>query len=256
MDANTHCHDAIISLENVTFAYQNRSVLENFSFCVQQRDFVGLVGANGAGKTTLLKMIVGLQQPQAGSIQLFGQPIAQFKDWHRIGYVPQKSGINPLFPATVYEVVQSGLFGRQLLFRRMTRAMKNQVDEALEALDIADLRNQLIGRLSGGQQQRAFLARALVNNPDLLILDEPTVGIDQATQDSFFELIFHMHQHHNITFLLVTHDMQMVHNYMGDAPKHETDRLQCYVRHSHDLEDCRETNLTHTLRAFTKGGHA
>jgi zinc transport system ATP-binding protein len=98
-----------------------------------------------------------------------------------------------------------------------------------------------------------FLARALVNNPELLILDEPTVGIDQKTQDSFFQLIFHMHQHHNITFLLVSHDLKMVHNYMGEQPKQTTDRLQLYVRHSHDLQDCGHTDLTHTLRDFTKG---
>jgi zinc transport system ATP-binding protein len=195
-----------------------------------------------------------LHKPTQGQIRLFGQPLEQFKDWHRIGYVPQKSSLNPLFPATVYEVVKSGLYVRKTMFTRMTKEMLQKVEDAMQALGIENLRDSLIGRLSGGQQQRVFLARALVNNPDLLILDEPTIGIDQKTQESFFQLIFHMHQHHNITFLLVSHDLQMVHNYMGQEPKKQTDRLQLYVRHSHDLQDCRETDLTHTLRHFTNGG--
>ncbi|MEY4480071.1 MAG: hypothetical protein RLZZ267_749 [Bacillota bacterium] len=254
MEVIQTCHDPIINIDHVSFAYQNKQVLTDFNFCVQQRDFVGLVGSNGAGKTTLLKMIVGLHKPTQGQIRLFGQPLEQFKDWHRIGYVPQKSSLNPLFPATVYEVVKSGLYVRKTMFTRMTKEMLQKVEDAMQALGIENLRDSLIGRLSGGQQQRVFLARALVNNPDLLILDEPTIGIDQKTQESFFQLIFHMHQHHNITFLLVSHDLQMVHNYMGQEPKKQTDRLQLYVRHSHDLQDCRETDLTHTLRHFTNGG--
>ncbi|UUZ97171.1 ABC transporter ATP-binding protein [Paenibacillus sp. P25] len=188
------------------------------SFSVLERDFVGLIGANGAGKTTLLKMIVGLLRPTRGEIRLFGQPIRQFSDWERIGYVPQKNALNPLFPATVREVVTSGLYNRKMLFRRLTRADRQKADDALYAMRIEDLADRRIGQLSGGQQRRAFLARAMINNPEPLILDEPTVGIDAESQEGFFRMIRHMHQHHHITFMMVSHDMDMMKSYLGDQP--------------------------------------
>ncbi|WP_308639017.1 metal ABC transporter ATP-binding protein [Paenibacillus silvisoli] len=242
------CHQPIIELKDLSFAYEQKPVIENVDFSVHERDFVGLIGSNGAGKTTLLRMIVGLLKPTGGTIKLFGEPIQQFKDWNRIGYVPQKNSFNPLFPATVREVVQSGLYNRNKLFKRVTKADAVKCDEALHAMKIEDLAGKRIGQLSGGQQQRAFLARALINNPALLILDEPTVGIDSETQEGFFHLIKHMHQHHNITFLMVSHDMEMIRSYLGQQPKQQAGKIKFYVKHSHDLEDCVETNLTHSLR--------
>src|SRR5690554_5624796 len=153
-------------------------------------------------------MIVGLLKPDHGEIRLFGQAISRFRDWERIGYVPQSNSFNPLFPATVKEVVLSGLYGNKKMLRWLTRRDIQKCEDALHAMDIANLQEKLIGRLSGGQQQRVFLARALINNPDLLILDEPTVGIDAETQDNFFHMIRHMHQHHDITFIMVSHDIE------------------------------------------------
>jgi zinc transport system ATP-binding protein len=246
--SESFCHAPIIELDGVSFAYENRPVIDCVSFAVQERDFVGLIGSNGAGKTTMLRMIVGLLKPTSGSIKLFGQSIAQFRDWGRIGYVPQKNSFNPLFPATVREVVLSGLYNRSKLFKRVSKADAVKCEEALHAMKIEDLADKRIGQLSGGQQQRAFLARALINNPALLILDEPTVGIDAETQEGFFHLIKHMHQHHNITFLMVSHDMEMIRSYLGREPKQQAGKINLYVKHSHDLEDCVETNLTHSLR--------
>lgn len=243
-----HCHQSVISIEGVSFHYENRKVIDNLHFTILQRDFVGLIGSNGAGKTTLLKMIVGLLKPDQGQIRLFGEPMAQFRDWDRIGYVPQRSAFNPLFPATVREVVLSGLYGRKKLFRRMTKQDAQKCEDALHALRIEDIADRRIGQLSGGQQQRVFLARALINNPDLLILDEPTVGIDSETQASFFHMIRHMHQHHNITFLMVSHDIDMMHAYLGYEPAKTCGKLKFYVKHSHELENCTETNLAHSLR--------
>lgn len=242
------CHREIIRLDRVCYSFDSRPILSDVSFAVRERDFVGLIGANGAGKTTLLRMIVGLLKPQSGSISLFGTPSTRFNDWQLIGYVPQRSHFNPLFPATVREVVLSGLYGRRKLFRRVTREDASRVEDALETLKIKDLGDKRIGALSGGQQQRVFLARALINNPKLLILDEPLSGIDTETQQNFFHLIRHMHQHHNITFLMVSHDMDMVRSYLGQEPKEKSGKLSFYVRHSHDLEDCDETDLLHTLR--------
>jgi len=244
----TGCHQEIVSLSGVSFSYDNQPILQDVNFRIMERDFVGLIGSNGAGKTTLLRMIVGLTRPQKGSVSLFGTPAAQFKNWNLIGYVPQRSHFNPLFPATVKEVVLSGLYGRKKLFRRISKEDVGRCDDALRALKIEDLGDKRIGALSGGQQQRVFLARALINNPKLLILDEPLTGIDIETQQNFFHMIKHMHQRHNITFLMVSHDMDMVRSYLGEEPKERSGKLSFYVRHSHDLEDCQGTDLLHSLR--------
>jgi zinc transport system ATP-binding protein len=242
------CHQEIIKLDGVSFSYDSQNILTDVSFTVKERDFVGLIGSNGAGKTTLLRMIVGLNRPHKGTISLFGQPASAFKDWNLIGYVPQRNQFNPLFPATVREVVLSGLYGRKNLFRRVSKEDISRAEDALGALKIQELGDKRIGALSGGQQQRVFLARALINNPQLLILDEPLSGIDIETQQSFFQMIRHMHQRHNITFLMVSHDMDMVRSYLGQEPKETSGKLSFYVRHSHDLEDCDGTDLLHSLR--------
>lgn len=244
------CHDPVVEFDHVTFAYENRTIIDQLQLTISQRDFVGVIGPNGAGKSTLLKMMVGLLKPTKGEIRLFGQSLPHFADWDRIGYVPQRNAFNPLFPATVREVVLSGLYTQRKMYRRMTQADKLKAEEALGALSIDNLADRLIGRLSGGQQQRAFLARALINQPEILILDEPTVGIDAATQDDFFRMIRHMHQHHNITFIMVSHDLEMMHSYLGDKPEYQSGQIQFFMKHSHGLQNCEETNLTHTLRKF------
>ncbi|MFC5701079.1 metal ABC transporter ATP-binding protein [Cohnella faecalis] len=242
------CHREIICLDQLSFAFGPQQVLSDLSFTIRERDFVGLIGSNGAGKTTLLRTIVGLLKPTSGKVSLFGTAAERFKDWQWIGYVPQRNHFNPLFPATVREVVLSGLYGRRKLFKRISRSDITRSEDALRTLHIEDLADKRIGALSGGQQQRVFLARALINNPKLLILDEPLTGIDTETQQNFFHLIRHMHQKHNITFLMVSHDMDMVRSYLGEEPKMRYGKLGFYVRHSHDLEDCVETDLLHTLR--------
>lgn len=254
MNANSqtksNCHEPVVSLDNISFSYGNKQVLSNLSFQALQRDFVGLIGANGTGKTTLLRMIVGLLKPERGEIRLFGQPLSRFRDWERIGYVPQKNSFNPLFPATVREVVLSGLYGRKKIFKRITKADEQKCDEALDVMRITDLAAAKIGQLSGGQQQRVFLARAIVNNPDLLILDEPTIGIDAQTQEEFFRLIRHMHQDHDITFLMVSHDIGLLEGYIGSDPQQTEGRLNFFVKHAHDPQSCKVTGPGHSLSGF------
>ena len=241
------CHDHIVTVKDLSFSYGQQIVISNLNLAIRERDFVGIIGCNGAGKTTLLRILVGLITPKKGEIQLFNQPIRQFKDWDRIGYVPQKNAYNPLFPATVKEVVQSGLYNNKNLFRKLTVNQHQQCEDAMHVMGIQNLSNKRIGQLSGGQQQRMLLARALVNHPELLILDEPTVGIDKESQASFFELIMHMHQHHRMTFLIVSHDMHRMESYLGNDP-HLTNGSMCfYVRHSHHIQECKETNLQHSL---------
>jgi len=241
------CHQHMIEVQDLSFSYGEQKVISGLNYTVKERDFVGIIGSNGAGKTTLLKMIVGLLPATSGEIRLFGEPARKFKDWERIGYVPQKNAFNPLFPATVREVVQSGLYNNKNLFRRVSRAQQRQCDDALEVMRIQDLSDKRVGQLSGGQQQRVFLARALINHPDLLILDEPTVGIDAETQAGFFDLITHMHAHHHMTFLMVSHDIEMIRNYLGKEPVQCNGKINFYSRHSHEIQDCVEENLQHTL---------
>lgn len=241
-----NCHDHIIELDRVSFSYKDQKVIDDFSFVVRERDFVGVIGSNGAGKTTLLRMLVGLLPPSDGEIRLFGENIRRFRDWERIGYVPQKNSFNPLFPATVREVVLSGLYSNKKLLRGISKVDQQKCDDALEVMRITDIQNKRIGQLSGGQQQRVFLARALINHPELLILDEPTVGIDARTQADFFELIFHMHAHHQMTFLMVSHDIGMIESYLGTEPRDHCGAIKFYVRHSHEL-DCVIPDFKHTL---------
>lgn len=241
-----YCHDNIIELDGVSFAYKDQQVISDLNLVIKERDFMGVIGSNGAGKTTLLKMMVGLLRPTKGEIRLFGEPIRRFRDWDRIGYVPQKNAFNPLFPATVREVVMSGLYSNKKLFKRVGKADQQKCEDAMEVMRIVDIAGKRIGQLSGGQQQRVFLARALINQPDLLILDEPTVGIDAQTQADFFELIFHMHAHHQMTFLMVSHDIEMIEGYLGKEPRERSGGIKFYVRHSHD-QNCEIPGLQHSL---------
>lgn len=247
MNVTNECHSPIIELDNITFAYDGQNVLQDLNVTILQRDFAGLIGANGAGKTTLLRLIVGLLQPLSGDIRLFGQSIKQFDEWDRIGYVPQKHSLNPQFPASVREVVLSGLYTRKRWLKRLRSEDHHKAEEAMHALGIEQLADKRIGQLSGGQQQRVFLARAIINNPELLILDEPFTGVDEATQQSFFHILRHMHQHHNITFLMVSHDLQMMRDYLGDEPQPLHSKLSLYVRHSHGM-DCSGTDIMHSLK--------
>ncbi|MEK8132778.1 metal ABC transporter ATP-binding protein [Paenibacillus filicis] len=258
MELNAHsgCHQQIVTIDDIFFSYENKTVIDGLSFSVLERDFVGIVGSNGAGKTTLLKMIVGLLKPTRGEIRMFGQPLSTFRDWDRIGYVPQKNALNPLFPATVREVVTSGLYNKKTLLRRLSPSQRSKADDALYAMRIEDLADRRIGQLSGGQQQRVFLARALVNNPELLILDEPTVGIDAETQAGFFRMIRHMHEHHHIAFMMVSHDLDMVRSYLGPEPEHQSRGLGFYVKHTHAPENCRETDLSHSRQQLRETAEA
>ncbi|MBO9129619.1 metal ABC transporter ATP-binding protein [Bacillus sp. 165] len=198
----------IIEIDNVSFRYENRNVLENINLSIPRGAFLGLVGPNGSGKSTLLKCILGILKPKEGTIHLFGTDIRKFKDWNKIGYVSQKANsFNSGFPATVFEVVSMGLVSKVGLFRFLNKSHKQKVYKALQDVGMAEFMNRNIGELSGGQQQRVFIARALVSNPELLILDEPTVGVDAGNVENFYTMLAELNKNLNLTLLLVTHDI-------------------------------------------------
>ncbi|WP_085991431.1 metal ABC transporter ATP-binding protein [Oceanobacillus senegalensis] len=209
--------EAIVSMKNISYAYEQKTVLDHIDFEIPQGAFMGLVGPNGGGKTTLIKLLLGLMKPDDGSILLFNQPIEKFKERNKIGFVSQKANsFNRGFPATVFEVVSTGLTAKVGYFKFFNKKHKTKVLEALKQVDMLDYAYENIGNLSGGQQQRVFIARALVNDPELLILDEPTVGVDSRNVRRFYDLLHHLHENKNITLMLVTHDT-------GAMTEHATD---------------------------------
>ena len=197
----------IIRTEGLACSYRAGRVLEDISITVEAGDYVGIVGPNGSGKSTLVQALLGLCAISSGTASLFGVPCGRFTQWRRIGYLPQNLRLlNPVFPATVAEAVGLGLLSRKRFPRRLTRADREKVSVTLESLGIDDLGGKQIGELSGGQQQRALLARALVNDPELLILDEPTAALDPETRERFYHLIAEANRSRGVTVLLVTHD--------------------------------------------------
>ncbi len=198
---------ASINVNNVSCSYGSTLALDDVSFAITAGDYVGIIGPNGSGKSTLIRTLLGLAPVDKGSISLFGTPVNHFTGWEKIGYLPQHLNLfNPSFPATVQEVVRLGLLAGKRFPRTIARSDATLVDEMLEQMGISDLRKKLIGELSGGQQQRALLARALVNRPELLILDEPTTALDPETRERFYELMATVNRERQTTVLLVTHD--------------------------------------------------
>ncbi len=204
-------NNLLIQLDDVSFNYGQSSILKDINLTVNKGEFWALIGPNGSGKSTLLNIVLGLLKPSSGTIKLFGAPLESFKKRERIGYVSQKSNsFNSGFPATVVEVVRSGLTRKKGLYKRFN---KNDIAKAMEALEIVGMSNfaeNNIGELSGGQQQRVFIARALVGDPELLIMDEPTVGIDQQNVASFYSMLNELNREHGLAIVIVTHEIDLV----------------------------------------------
>src|SRR6185369_7976190 len=199
--------DKIVTTELLSCSYREGRVLEDVSFQVERGDYVGIVGPNGSGKSTLIKALLGLVTIGTGSAALFGTTLADFRDWHKVGYLPQSLHlVNPVFQATVHETVGLGLLSLKRFPKRLSRADHDKIDEILHELGISDLTHKLIGELSGGQLQRVLLARAIVNDPELLVLDEPTAALDPETRGRFYAMIADINRSKGVTVLLVTHD--------------------------------------------------
>ena len=190
--------------DSVSFSYGSVSVFENISFHIHENEFVALVGANGAGKTTILKLLLGLEKPQSGKIELFPANPKQREEV--IGYVPQYMDFDSSFPISVYDVVKMGTvkkFGKKISIDE-----KNAIEEALILSEVADLSKRPYAALSGGQRRRVLVARALASSPKLIVLDEPTVNMDSESEKRLFETLRKLKG--KSTILIVTHDSQFV----------------------------------------------
>ncbi len=192
----------VVEINNLTVQYPDVKALDDVSLVVNQGDFLGIIGPNGAGKSTLFASMLGLNTKYKGTIKFFDEDIKKSKNYLKeLGYVPQKPIFEKNFPVTVTDVVRMGL---------RKESDENKIDKILQQLWIHELRNRRIGELSGGQQQRVFIAKALVNNPKILILDEPVTGIDQQSIDLFYSILRELNSKQKITIIWSSHDLDAV----------------------------------------------
>ncbi|MFC6992364.1 metal ABC transporter ATP-binding protein [Haladaptatus sp. GCM10025707] len=198
----------LISLSDVSFGYTATPVVEDISLEIESGEYVAVVGPNGSGKSTLMKLMLGLLRPDSGEARLFSQPSHEFDDGARIGYVAQHASASKEMPITVREVVKMGRFPH-VGTGRLSAADWDIVDQSLETVGMTAFANRRVTQLSGGQRQRAFIARALAGEADLLVLDEPTVGVDAESVEAFYELLEALNDQ-GITILLIEHDLGAV----------------------------------------------
>ncbi|MBI4332691.1 MAG: metal ABC transporter ATP-binding protein [Chloroflexi bacterium] len=210
-------------VQGVSFRYDGASIVQDISFVVEWGDFVGIIGPNGSGKSTLLKLLLGLLKPTEGTVEVCGKSLKDFREWHRIGYVSQRAThFDPGFPATVREVVSQGRTARAGLFHRLGPSDRAVIEKTLDEVGILSMQHRLVGNLSGGQQQRVFIARALAQQPEILVLDEPTIGVDPEAHQQFFHLMRQLHDDKGLTIVIVSHEV--------DVMMSEVTRLVCLNR--------------------------
>lgn len=196
----------MIEIKHVTFSYSlGQTVLKNISFSIKKGEFCAILGANGTGKTTLLKLILGKLKPQKGDVTFNGKLTYTISNWTNVGYVPQKMTIDSFHPAKVRELISHS--------------------PLCSHLEIEHLYSKQFNTLSGGQKQKVLLALALENDPDVLLLDEPTEGIDEKTRKQFYELLKHICVSHNKTVVIVSHDNEIIEKYV--------DRMLCIDAEHH-----------------------
>jgi zinc transport system ATP-binding protein len=201
----------IVEIRDLSLKYANGVIaLQSINLEVNPKDFIALIGPNGAGKSTLLKVILGLLKPTSGSVSLFGCSDLN-KNLKYVGYVPQSAQArDPNLPFNVYETVMLGRIPLKGLFHGMSAKDREKVDEALKMFGIFGLKNRKIGQLSGGQSQRVFLAKAMVAEPKLLLLDEPTSGVDASSKKEFYDILERLNNETDLTVILSSHDISVI----------------------------------------------
>jgi len=201
----------IFDVKNLNFSVGNQNILSDISFEIFSADYIAIIGPNGGGKTTLIRILLGLDKPTSGVVKIFGKKIKDFKEWEKIGYVPQRATLVDVnFPATVEDVVKMGRTSQRGLFSKESDEDRELVLDAMTKMDVYDLKDKMVGTLSGGQRQRVMIARALSSKPEILILDEPNTGVDIASQKRFYALLKELNIEEKITIVFITHDIGVI----------------------------------------------
>ena len=225
-----------LQIENLNFSYGPVSVLENAQLSLDEKEFVSIVGPNGGGKTTLLKIILGLLEPQSGSISVFGEVPTVGRKW--IGYLPQYTSLDSKFPVTALDVVLMGRLGKTRSWGFYTKADRAAAQDMLDRVGLGAFYNRPLNALSGGQKQRVLIARALVSEPKMLLLDEPSSSLDDHVEQELFDLLRELNK--ELTIVVVSHDVAYVSRYV--------EKVICVNRavHTHPVSDIDE-NLIHNM---------
>jgi zinc transport system ATP-binding protein len=204
-----------VETRSLSFSYpQGPRVLDDVDLAVEPGEFVAIAGPNGGGKTTLLRLVLGIERPSAGEALLFGEPAQRFSRREAIGYLAQRAQLGAGAPATVREVVAAGRLPRSGLLGRSSREDRERIDESIGLVGLRAVADSPLARLSGGQQQRAFIAKALAAEPELLVLDEPTTGVDSEAQEAFAELLDRLHGRLGVTIFYVSHEFGAVERFV------------------------------------------
>lgn len=206
----------VVSVNNLKFSYSEEEILSDINFKVEKGDFVSIVGSNGAGKSTLIKLLLGELSATEGKIKILGEDIKAFKNWNKIGYISQ-SGLSyqRYFPASSEEVVRANLYSKIGLFKFPNKEHNKMTQDALKMVGMEEYAKSLISNMSGGQRQKVLLARALVSDPDVMILDEPTTGVDEKSSYSFYELLYKLNKEKKITIIMITHDSKRTNKFVN-----------------------------------------
>ncbi len=208
----------IVRVESVVFTYDGPPVLEDINLTINRADFLAIIGPNGSGKTTLLKIMVGRLKPRAGQVFLFGQKIDDFRDWFRLGYIQQKAThLESNLPISVEEVITSSLYAGRKIKGRPSGWRKERIEQVLKLVSLPGYQKKLITTLSGGQQQRVLIARALATEPEIMLLDEPTTGVDHQTQENFYDLLGQLNHDYGLTIAVVTHDYGLINKHINQV---------------------------------------
>lgn len=238
----------LVAVEDVSFSYDYTPVLDRVTFNIDSGDFLAVIGPNGSGKTTLVKIILGLLKPTDGEVHIMGAKAGSFSEWEKIGYVPQKAThVDPFFPVSVREVVAMGLLSRKNRQKLLKKDEEVAIRRALRQVGMEEFINRRIGNLSSGQQQRVFIARAVVNHPLILFLDEPTTGVDAETQERFYDMLDDLNRKERITIVLITHEIGLINRHVN--------RVACLnqrlIYHGTHAEFCRSD----AFKRMLAGGH-
>lgn len=222
-----------VSLNDLTIVLGGNKVLEGIDMEIQQKEIVAVVGPNGAGKTTLLRAIMGCIKPTGGRIKVFGETPAKARSKSFFGYVPQSSQYEKNFPLSAFDVVSLSRYAKKRYFEKLDGADSEIISDSLNTVGMTDNAVKRFGDLSGGQRQRVLIARALAVEPKILVLDEPSTGLDTVAQDAFYKLLAELREKKNLTVILVSHDIGAVSYYI--------DTVACLNRKMHfhgKLEGC------------------